>query len=171
GAWPAMSIRAALEATTTGRGSCGSGLPRGFSMQIRQARISRSKVSSASSMEFIRKDCFSGRSTWARGHFVIPAAHMVEVLRQFNMRRLHELHRNQTGDVRNGKMVSRDERASGQFAIEKGQKFQSLDLVCLAPLGNLRDFPRLHGRVQMAESRSHRHEEAKLHAPLPHLHT
>src|SRR5690606_8532049 len=46
GAWLAMSRRADAPARITGRGSCGSGLPSGSSMHMRQARISASSCSS-----------------------------------------------------------------------------------------------------------------------------
>ncbi len=53
GAWLATSSRAVEDGRKTGRGSCGSGAPRGVSTQIRQALI---RPASAASMEI---ECLS----------------------------------------------------------------------------------------------------------------
>ncbi len=47
GAWLAISSRAVEDSRKTGRGSCGSGAPRGVSMQMRQALMRPASVASS----------------------------------------------------------------------------------------------------------------------------
>jgi hypothetical protein len=63
----------------------------------------------------------------------------------------------------------RNELSSGKLAIEKLHEFQGLRLVDLAPFGNLRNFPVLHGRMNVAEGGGDGAEQVELDPALPHL--
>src|SRR5215213_7835763 len=108
---------------------------------------------------------------WARGELRMPAPHVRKFVRHAELRQLHEIEPDEPGDVGDREAVAGDEPAVGELAVEKAQELDDPRLVGLAPGGDLRHLHLGHRRVEVAENRRDRAEQAELEAPLPHLDT
>src|SRR5262249_14852162 len=128
---------------------------------MRQARMLEIRASSSG--------VTSGSGARPAGNRLMPAANMDKLFRHGNTCRLHEVDCNQPGDVGDREFVASDEFSSGKLVIEQLREFQGLRLVDLAPFGNLRDLPVLHGWMDVTEGGGDRAEQVELDAALPHL--
>src|SRR4051794_16436596 len=90
---------------------------------------------------------------WARGERRMPAPHVRELVRQAELRRLHEIEPDEPGYVRDREAVAGDERPVGELAVEKAQELDHPRLVGLAPGRDLRHLHLGHRRMEMAEHR------------------
>src|SRR5687767_3885923 len=97
----------------------------------------------------------SGRRARPLADLPVPPAQIDELLRHDQLRRAHEVHRDQRGDIGDRVVIARDEHAVSQFAIEQREEFEHAWPVRLAPFGDLR-LHLLHGRMQMAKHRRNR---------------
>ena len=91
-------------------------------------------------------------------------------LRPFDARRLHEIDGHQRRDVGDRIVVPGDEAPRCPAPHPGLQDLQRPRLVGLAPGGHLRHLQLRHGRMQVPERLRHAEQQAKLHAPVPHLH-
>src|SRR5690606_41732187 len=148
GACPAIRIRARVEVTTTGRGSCGSGqFPAGVSRQIRQDRILR-KISGNG----VALSTRSGPGTRPGSNFRIPARDVLQRGWLLDPSRFHEIHTDKRRNIGKAVALPSDIATAGQFIIKKLKEPLGFRLVRLPPLGDARRFPVGHRRMKMAES-------------------
>src|ERR1044071_3444376 len=83
----------------------------------------------------------SGRRAHALTDLGMPAAKIREFLGHDQLRRPHEVDGEQRGDVGDRVVITRDEHAVLQLAVEQREKFEYARTVRLAPFGDLRLHP------------------------------
>lgn len=100
----------------------------------------------------------------------MPAPYMDQLIWHSNACWLHEVDRDQSGNVGDAIVVSGNELTICKLAIDEMQERERLGLVRLTPFRNLWHLPILHRRMDVTESVRHRHQEVQFHTPLPFLH-
>src|SRR5439155_25376779 len=98
----------------------------------------------------------------------MPAPHVAELLRKLELCRIHEITRDETGDVRDAEILTRHVAAITELAIEQAQELERARLVGLAPLRNLM-LHFAHRRVQVTEHGGHGLVEVELEPAVPHF--
>src|SRR6185295_11205063 len=105
----------------------------------------------------------------ARRNLGVPALEMLELVGNRQLGGLHEIHRNQAGDVGHRVMVAGDEPPALQLAIQKSDEFRNARLVGIRPCRHLRHLHLLHGWMRVAKDVRHRRQKMLLDPTLPHL--
>ena len=120
GAWPAISRRALAEIRSTGRGSCGKGLPNRSSRR----KCGRPGYARPEHVEVSRPRPRSGGSAGSRGNFGAPAREMREIVGEFDPRRRRaKSAATIRSDVGDGERQSPARKAPGcQLGIQKSRE-------------------------------------------------
>src|ERR1700687_3289003 len=107
--------------------------------------------------------------TRPRRKLIMPAAHVLVLLRDVEFRRLHEINRDEPGDVGNAELVSSDELSFREFAVQELQELRHPWLIDFRPLRHLRHLQLGHPWMLMTEDRLHRAVKPQLDAAVPHF--
>ena len=82
----------------------------------------------------------------------MPTLEIGELVRHRKLRRLHEIHGDQAGNVGDREGIAGDKRAMLQLRIEQADEFLDARLVGLGPGGDLWHLHLLHSRMRVAEN-------------------
>src|ERR1700682_2607205 len=114
-------------------------------------------------------DPASRGGTRPRRKLSMPAAHVFVLLRDVELRRLHEIDRDEPGDVGNAELVSSDKLSFREFAVQELQGLGPPRLIDFRPLRHLRHLQLGHTRMLMTKDRLYRAVKPQLDAAVPHF--